>query len=139
MLLIFKDKYFECNGGYSINEKILPIGGYELAFLADLDASYLFEVIRNKFYFYKYYIIYKDDRLVVFQGIWTTCQIKKWLLDLQSHINTFVGNAHLVFTAAIWTNNPYDQNIGNINVIRGNSFPYLDMEFYCDIYDRLNT
>ena len=49
-LLVFKDRYFEYNGGSSIDEKGLAIGRYKSSFLADLVASYLFEMSRHKFY-----------------------------------------------------------------------------------------
>ena len=138
-LLVFRDKYFKYNRGSSIDEKNLAIGGYETVFLADLVASYLFELSRDKFYLSKYYSIYCDDGIVVFNGKWTVCHTKKWLLDFQSHINTIAGNAHLIFTAAIWSDNPYDQEIGKIKVIREKSFPYLDMELYWDYSNYLRT
>ena len=102
-LLCFKDGYYEYNGGESIEEKGLAIGGYESAFLADLVAAYLLELTKDNFYLACYYGIYRDDGIVVFHGNWTTVHIAQWLERFQSHVNTIVGNTHLIFTASVWT------------------------------------
>ena len=138
-VLLFKDRYFEYNVGASIDEKGSAIGGYNSAFLADLVASYLFDLCSNNFYLAKYYGIYRNDRIVVFDSIWMTRHIADWLKEFQCHIKTIAGNAYLVFMASVWTNSPYDCNLDKITVIQGNKFPYLDMEFYWDVNSRLKT
>ena len=47
-LLEFEEKYFEY-GDKGIKTKVLAIGGYELYFLADVVASYLFGKCNNQF------------------------------------------------------------------------------------------
>ena len=68
-----------------------------------------------------------------------TVHIADWLRKFQSHVNTIAGNAHLVFTASVWTTSPYDHNVDKISVIRANNFPYLDMELYWDRWNNLKT
>ena len=66
-LICFGAEYYEYHGGEKA-EQGLAIGGYELAFLSDLVASYLFEKSEAHFYPTIYHGIYRDDGLVVFKG-----------------------------------------------------------------------
>ena len=91
---------------------------------------FLFDMFSNNIYLTKYYRIYRDDDIVVINGVWTTYHIAKWITEFKSHINIIASNAHLIFMAFVWTNSPYDCNLGKITVIWGNKFLYLDMEFY---------
>ena len=50
-------------------EQGLAIGGYELSFLADLVASYLFEKIKNDFHQKIYHGIYRDDGMEILKEI----------------------------------------------------------------------
>ena len=66
-LLNFQDKYY----GYRevvLEIKGLEIRGYESALLANLVASYLFEVTNNQFKEVLWRGIYRDDVLLVFKG-----------------------------------------------------------------------
>ena len=66
-LICFDGEYYEYHGGEK-EEQWLAIGGYELAVLADLVASYLFEKAKAHFYPTISHGIYIDDGLVVFKG-----------------------------------------------------------------------
>ena len=66
-LLNFQDKYDEY-GDEGLETKVLAIGGYESAFLADLVASYLLEVTNNKFKEVLWRGIYRDDGWLVVKG-----------------------------------------------------------------------
>ena len=48
-LLTFRDKYFEYGGDRNIDKRGLAIGRYELAFLANLAASFLFKVCDKEY------------------------------------------------------------------------------------------
>ena len=48
--------------------KGLAIGGYELAFLADLLAFYLFKVTKNQFKEVMWRLIYRYNILLLFKG-----------------------------------------------------------------------
>ena len=64
-LISFDVKYYEYNSGKK-EEQGLAIGGYELALLAKLVASYLFEINKAILNPTTYHGIYLDYGLVVF-------------------------------------------------------------------------
>ena len=66
-LLDFQDKYYEYIDE-GLNTKVLVIGWYESAFLAELVASYLLEVTNIQFEEVLWRVIYIDYRLLVFKG-----------------------------------------------------------------------
>ena len=66
-LLIFQDKYYEY-GDEFLETKWLAIGGFESASFADLVASYLLEVTKNKFKKFLWRGIFRADGLLVFKG-----------------------------------------------------------------------
>jgi hypothetical protein len=47
-ILLFIDKYYKYDGNLKMNEKGLTIGGYELAWLADLAMSYLLDKMNER-------------------------------------------------------------------------------------------
>ena len=66
-LICFDVEYYEYHGGKK-EVQGLATGGYGLAFLADLFASYIFEKAKAHFHPTIYHGIYRDNRLVVFKG-----------------------------------------------------------------------
>ena len=101
ILIYFDGKYYEYHGGKK-EEQGLVIGGYKLAFLADLVASYLFGKSKAHFHPTIYHGIYSDDGLVVFKGRESVKEIKEWLEEFQKTVDKAAGNQHLQFTAEIW-------------------------------------
>ena len=81
-VLTFKEKYFEY-GEKGIKTKGLAIGGYELAFLENLLASYLIEECNNQFKEILLKEIYRDHELLVFKGKKSLSEIKRWREDFQ--------------------------------------------------------
>ena len=65
-LTSFDDEYYEYHGGER-EERGFGIGGYELAFLADLVASYIFDISKALLNPKTYQSIYQYDSLVVFK------------------------------------------------------------------------
>ena len=76
-LLNFQYIYDEY-GEEGSEKKGLAIGGYESAFLADLVASYLFEVTNNKFKEVLWRGIYRDDGLLMLKGRISISEIRIW-------------------------------------------------------------
>ena len=97
--LIYFDKEYYKYHGREREEQGLAIGGYELEFLADLVASYLFEKAKANFCLTTYHVIYRDDGLVVFKGEKKEREIRDWLEEFQQTVNKAAGNQHLNFTA----------------------------------------
>ena len=65
-LITLDGKYYKYRGGRR-DKQGLALGGYELAFLAELVASYLCEKAKTNFRPTTYHEIYIDDSLVVFK------------------------------------------------------------------------
>ena len=69
-LRTFIDKYCEYAGSKSVEQRGLMIGGYKLAWLADLVASFILD---NTQYLFvnttDYYGIYRDDGIMFFKRI----------------------------------------------------------------------
>ena len=90
-LLNFQEKYYEY-GEEGLETKGSEIGGYESAFLADLVASYLFEVTNNQFREFLWRVIYRDYGLLVFKGRISIPDIRIWRDKLQEKIDKIAGN-----------------------------------------------
>ena len=70
------------------DDKGIAIGIYELAFLADLVASYLFEITRHHFKNTLFYGIYRDNRIVIFkEKTLMNKQLNGLLISRQQSIN----------------------------------------------------
>eukprot|EP00957_Ditylum_brightwellii_P099100 7547684-Ditylum_brightwellii.AAC.1 len=65
----------------------LAVGAYELAFLADIVASYMFEETDECFRQCIFRGIYRGDGLVVFVGKRNKSEIQEWLQKYQSLVN----------------------------------------------------
>ena len=100
-LICLDGEYYEYHGGEK-EEQGLAIGGYKLAFLANLVASYLFEKAKANFHPTIYHSIYRDDGFVVFKGRKSVREIKDWLDEFQQTVDKAAGNQQLQFNAEIW-------------------------------------
>ena len=67
-LVSFIDKYYKYGGEMEDEKRGLTIGGYESAWLADLVAAYLLEMMKEKFNNFVYHGIYRDDGFMVLKG-----------------------------------------------------------------------
>ena len=89
-LTSFDGDYYEYNSGKK-EEQGLAIGGYELAFFANLVASYLFEKFKAILNPTTYHGIYHYYSLVVFKGNKSVNEIKYWLEEFQQTVNIAAG------------------------------------------------
>ena len=90
-LITFDIEYYEYNRGKK-EEQGLAIGGYELALLAELVASYLFEINKAILNPTTYHGIYLDHGLVVFNGKKSVNEMKYWLEGFHQTVNRAAGN-----------------------------------------------
>jgi hypothetical protein len=68
-IVSFQNKYYEYGVNPDPNRRDLTIGGFELAFLADLEATYIFEKLHHLLEAHVKYIgTYRDDEIIVFRG-----------------------------------------------------------------------
>ena len=128
-LLTFINKYYEYGGDEDVEERGLMIRGYELAWLADLVASYILENIEELFKETRLKGIYRDDGIAVFKGNLKASNIGEWLQEFQNKVNDLARSDYLKFTAKIWGKDKYDGKVQKAVTVNGkDSFLYLDME-----------
>jgi len=101
-LITFTDKYYEYGGEMNAEDRGLMIGGYELAWFADLVVAYIFENTTDLFQDTLYNGIYRDDGIGIFKGQWMKSDIVLWLATFQQRINNLADSNFLKFTAVIW-------------------------------------
>jgi hypothetical protein len=80
----------------------LPIGSYESAWLADLVSAFILENTAKLFAATVYKRIYRDDGLVILDGIKSDAEVGEWLNSFQKEVNIVTGYEGLVFTVSIW-------------------------------------
>jgi hypothetical protein len=130
-LLTFQDQYYIYDGDQSLDEKGLTIGGDESAWLADLVAAYILEQVDDKFSDTRFFGMYRDDGLVVFNSKKTETQIQTWLNDFQLTVDELCDNSFLQFTAVMWhSGGRSSRSTTRLSVDTNPAFPYLDIEMY---------
>ena len=99
----FRDKYYKYGVDPNPNRRGLTIGGFESAFLADLEATYIFEKLHHLLEQHVRFIgTYHDDIIIVFQGNRSNKWLKNWLSIFQKEVNQLLGNVDIQFTMEIW-------------------------------------
>ena len=130
-LLTFIDKYYGYGGEEDVEERRLTIGGYELAWLADLVASYILENMKEHFKETHFKGIYCDDRIVIFKGNLKASEVGNWIKMFQVEVDELAGSNYLKFTAEVWGEDKHDGSIQEAVTVRGeDNFLYLDMEMF---------
>jgi hypothetical protein len=94
-------------------------------------AAYNLEQVDEKVSDIRFFGIYRDDGLVVFNSKQTKTQIQTWLNDFQRTVDKLCGNSFLKFTAVMWhSGGRSSRSTTNLSVDTNPAFPYLDMEMY---------
>ena len=108
------------------------IGGYESAWLTDLVADYILDNTQNICRYTLFSGIYRDDGIMVKEGIITKHGIAEWLHFLNEEVECLVGSNHLKFTVEILGAGGVDDGVklDRVTVCNKEVFPYLDMEFF---------
>jgi hypothetical protein len=141
-IVSFRDKYYEYGVNPDPNRRGLTIGGFESAFLADLEATYIFEKLHYLLEQHvKFIDTYRDDEIIVFHGNKTSEWLKNWLLTFQGEVNRLLGTVDIQFTMEIWRPGEASGPLPNSSVsvvgigsfhtvsIKGDAtFPYLDIK-----------
>ena len=92
-LLNFKDKYYIYDGDLAPDDRGLTIGGYESAWLADLTITFVLERARKDIFLdFKYFSVYRDDGIGIFNKKLNELQLNDWLLEFQTEVNEICGN-----------------------------------------------
>ena len=77
-LIAFVYRYYKCGGSENINERGLTIGGYQLAWFADLVASFILDNTEDLFInTTSHYRLYRDNWIIFLIGKWPNDMIYK--------------------------------------------------------------
>ena len=138
-LVTFQDKYYEYGVEEDAMDRVLTMGGYDSAWLADLVAGYLMERVDDTLGGLRFLGMYRDDGNLVFHGVREPDELKTWLANFQARINEEVGGTYIEFTMDIWKPGQPSQTIlpKRIEVVGTDKFPYLDMQMSFDVEDNL--
>ena len=102
VLLRHRDEYFEFRGCDATGDDPgLAIGSYESAFFADLTMAYLFEKLKTDFgESCSYWGIYRDDAVLVFNGVKSSRRLKIWHQVISAKIAKIMPD--IKFTMTEW-------------------------------------
>jgi hypothetical protein len=140
-IITFRDKYYEYGVDPNPDRRGLTIGGFESAFLANLEASYIFDkldilMMRHV----KFLGTYCNDEIIIFWGNQSDDWLHNWLKYFQKEVDWLLGTVNIQFTMEIWqpglttkalkgaeTTVPEIGSFNHININGNTSFPYLDI------------
>ena len=88
-------------------------------------ASYILDLAENHFSMTQFFVIYREDGNVVFEGNRTCDELQSWLHDLQDHVN-IITDGDIQFTIDIWKPGEVSQTIEakKIMVVGESKFPF---------------
>jgi hypothetical protein len=102
-IVSFRDKYYKYGVNPNPNHRGLTIGGFESAFLADLEATYIFEKLHHLLEQQVRLIgTYRNDEIIVFWGNRSNKWLKNWLSIFQKEVDQLLRNVDIQFTMEIW-------------------------------------
>jgi hypothetical protein len=141
-IVTFCDKYYGYGVDLDPDRQGLTIGGFESAFLANLEATYIFHKLdilmtRNV----KFLRTYCIDKINIFQGNQSDDWLHNWLNFFQKEVDQLLSTIDIQFTMEIWQpglptkvlegSETTVPGIGSFNCMSINgstSFPYLDIQ-----------
>ncbi len=138
-IVIFRDKYYEYGMDPNPDQQGLTNGGFKSAFLADLDATYIFDKLSNLMTEHvKFLGIYCDNEQIIFWGNRSDGWLHNWMKIFQQEVDWLLGTFDLQFTMEIWqpglptkilegleTTVPGIGTFNHININWNNFSPYL--------------
>jgi hypothetical protein len=102
-IVSFRDTYYEYGVDPDPDHRGLTIGGFESAFLADLEATYIFDKLKHLLERHVHFIgTYRDDKIVVFRGQRSDAWLLTWLSTFQREVDRLLGTLDIQFTMEIW-------------------------------------
>jgi hypothetical protein len=148
-IVTFLDRYYEY-GIYPDPDCCgLTIRGFESAFLANLEATYLFDELHPHMEEHVRSIgTYHDDEIILFHVQCLNEWPHNWLRTFQGEVDRLLGTLDIQFTMEIWRLGQQSTMLINIEVyglgsfqrisINGNtSFPYQDIQLLWSATARL--
>jgi hypothetical protein len=102
-IVSFRDKFYEYGVDPNPDHQGLTIGGFESAFLADLEASYIFDKLSYILERHVQFVgTYRNDKIIVFWGSRSNEWLHDWLNTFQSKVNQLLCTLNIQFTMEIW-------------------------------------
>jgi hypothetical protein len=99
----FRDKYYKYGVDPDPNHRSLTIGGFKSAFLADLEATYIFEKLHHLLEQHVRFIgTCCDNKIIMFWGNRSNEWLKNWLSTFQKEVDPLLGNVDIQFTMETW-------------------------------------
>jgi hypothetical protein len=102
-IVSFPDKYYKYRVDPDPDRRGMTIKGFESAFLADLEASYLFDKLKHIWERHARFLgTYCDDKIIVFNGQKSNKCLLNWLKIFQGEVDRLLGTSDIQFTMEIW-------------------------------------
>jgi hypothetical protein len=102
-IVSFLDKYYKYGVDPDPDKRGLNIGGFESAFLADLEASYIFDKLRFIWERHVRFLgTYRNDKIIVFNGPKWNERLLNWLATFQREVDRLLETSDIQFTIEIW-------------------------------------
>jgi hypothetical protein len=99
----FLDKYYKYGVDPDPDKRGLTIGGFESAFLANLEASYIFDKLKHIWEWHVRFLgTYPDDEIIIFNGQKMNKWLLNWLKIFQREVDRLLGTSDIQFTMEIW-------------------------------------
>jgi hypothetical protein len=103
-IVSFLDKYYKCGVDPDPDRRGLTIGGFESAFLADLEASYIFDKLRHIWERdVRFLGTYRNDKIIVFNGQKSNEWLLNWLRIFQGEVDRLLGTSDTVYNGDLAT------------------------------------
>jgi hypothetical protein len=151
-IVSFRDRYYEYGVNPDPDHRGLTIGGFESAFLANLEATYIFDKLKHLLERHVHFIgTYRNDEIVVFCGQRSDAWLLNWLSTFQREVDRLLGTLDIQFTMEVWRpgcespgplagSSVTVEDIGTfdrVTIFGKQSFPYLDIHLSWNEYDKL--
>jgi hypothetical protein len=140
-IISFLDKYYKYGVDPDPDRRGLTIWSFESAFLANLEASYIFDKLRRIWERHVRFLgTYCDDEIIIFNGQESNEWLLNWQRIFQGEVDRILGTSDTQFTMEIWRPGKTSSSLQDSEVtIKGigtfhhasinenKSFPYLDI------------
>jgi hypothetical protein len=99
----FREKYYKYVVDPNSDRRGLTIGGFKSAFLANLEATYIFKKLHHLLEQHDRFIgTYCDNKIIMFRGNKLNKWLQNWLAIFQKEVNQLLGTVDIQFTMEIW-------------------------------------
>jgi hypothetical protein len=107
-IVSFQNKYYEYGVDSDPDRHGLTIGGFKSAFLANLEATYIFDKLNMLLTQHVRFIgTYQDDKIIIFWSQRTTRWLTQWLNIFQRKVDDLLRTKDIQFTMEIWSPGEY--------------------------------